>query len=197
MDNATDNGMDNGLDSATKAEINSQFQEDAQESTLNRNQLMDLPTKKLAKMAQPYSTKTLKTLEKTAKSTLCDLILNKGDGKPKEETTYARTGTAQSETEQFIGTALMMLSAMKQNRDGEPLNAMAAEVFKKQAVVYADDKVKNGEMDINKSSNALLYISAGAILFDGLIGFKNTPTLFQKIKDKFTKRPGQKKDDSK
>ncbi len=194
QDKGTDKGTDSGIGKGTETDIDNMFHEDTDGNKLNRNELMKFIGRDLAKMAKPYSTKTIKSLESLSKPKLCDIILNKSD-KPKEETTHARAAQSSSQTEQFIGTALMMLSAMKQNRDGEPLNAMASDVFKKQAVVYADDKVKAGEMDIDKSSNVLLYLSAGAILFDGLIGFKNAPGLITKLKNKFTKRPGQKKED--
>ncbi|DAB27340.1 MAG: hypothetical protein A2513_04410 [Sulfurimonas sp. RIFOXYD12_FULL_33_39] len=197
MGNGRDNGTLNGAVNETELDIDGQFNDGQDSSKLNRNQLMELTGKELAKMAQPYSTKTLKTLEKTAKAELCDLILGKGVTDLEEKETHARAARTESETEQFISTALMMLSAMKQNRDGEPLNAMASEVFKKQAVVYADDKVKNGQMDINKSSIALLYISGAALLFDSLVGFKNAPGLIQKLKNKFLHVKKNKADDSK
>ncbi len=158
--------------------------EEMEHETLNRNELMELTAKQLAKMAQPYSTLQLNSLERMAKAKLCDIILKKSD-KKKEDEPHARTARTESQTEQFISTALLMLDGFKTNRDGEPLNATAKEIFKKQAVVYADEKVSSGEMDINKSSNALLFLSAGVLVFDGLIGFKNAPGLFQKMKSKF------------
>jgi len=179
MNNDMNNDMDMG--------------EDMEHETLNRNELMELTGKQLAKMAQPYSTLQLNSLERMAKAKLCDIILNKTDKKKDDDKPHARTARTESQSEQFISTALLMLDGFKTNRDGEPLNATAKEIFKKQAIVYADEKVNSGEMDINKSSNALLFLSAGVLIFDGLIGFKNAPSLFQKVKNRFTK----KKDDSK
>ena len=183
MTDKVDNmGEDNYMDMGEESEA------------LNRNELMKLTGKELAKMAQPYSTLQLTSLERMAKAKLCDIILNKSDGK-KEDEPHARAARTESQTEQFINTALMLLDSFKTNRDGEPLNATAKEVFKKQAVVYADEKVKAGEIDLDKSNNTLLYLSAGALLFDGLVGFKNSPALLAKIKNKFFSK--KKADDSK
>ncbi len=171
-------GNDNYMDMGEELEEES--------NVLNRNELMKLPGKELAKMAQPYSTYKLNSLERMSKAKLCDIILNKGDKKPKDEDDkpHARSARTTSETEQFIDTALVMLDMMKRNRDHEPLNATAKDIFKKQAIVYADEKIKNNEMNVDKANNALFAIASAAILFDGLIGFKNSPTLFKKIKNK-------------
>ena len=154
---------------------------------LNRNELMKLPGKELAKMAQPYSTYKLISLERMSKAKLCDIILNKGDKKKAddEEKPHARSARSASETEQFIDTALVMLDMLKRNRDNEPLNPTAKDIFKKQAVVYADEKIKNNELNVDKANTALFALAGAAILYDGIIGFKNTPTLFNKIKNKF------------
>lgn len=179
---------DNYMDMGQETEENS--------SALNRNEMMKLTGKQLAKMAQPYSTLQLTSLERMSKAKLCDIILNKTDKKKDdEEKPHARTARSESQTEQFINTALMLLDSFKTNRDGEPLNATAKEVFKKQAIVYADEKVQAGEMNLDKSNNTLLYLSAGALLFDGLVGFKNSPALLAKIKNKFFKK--KKADDTK
>ena len=153
---------------------------------LNRNELMKLTGKELAKMAQPYSTLRLVSLERMSKAKLCDIILNKTDKKKEDdEKPNARAARSTSETEQFIDTALTMLDMLKRNRDHEPLNPVAKDIFKKQAVVYADEKIKNNELDVDKANTALFTLAGAAILYDGIIGFKNTPTLLNKIKNKF------------
>ncbi len=158
--------------------------EETEHEVLNRNELMELTGKELAKMAQPYSTLQLNSLERMAKAKLCDIIINKSDKKKDDDIPHARAARTESSSEQFISTALLMLDGFKTSRDGEPLNATAKEIFKKQAIVYADEKVSSGEMDINKSSNVLLFLSAGVLVFDGLIGFKNAPGVLSKIKNK-------------
>ena len=196
MDNGMDTGMGTGSVTGEELDVENIFHEDINSSdgtALNRNELMKLTGKKLARMAQPYSSKTLKVLEKTAKATLCDLIMSKSEKKPQEENkTHARTGTAKSESENFIHMAVSMLDAMKRSRDEEPLNAMVTDIFTKQAVVYADEKVANDEMNINKANTALFAIAGGALLFDGLVGFRNAPTLFSKLKNKFFKKVDKK-----
>ncbi len=188
-DKGADMGADNGTGMGFEAEENT--------SALNRNELMKLTGKELAKMAQPYSTLNLTSLQRMSKAKLCDIILNKTDKKrDQEEKPHARTERTQSETEQFIETALVMLDVLKQNRDSEPLNATAKEIFKKQAVVYADEKIKNNEMNVDKANTALFFISGAAILYDGVIGFKNTPALFNKIKKKYFNK-SKKSDDTK
>jgi len=191
-----DNGMDNGeLNGSVNESIDEYFHDDINSTngdSLNRNELMKLSGKELAKMAQPYSTKTLKSLEKTAKATLCDLIMAKSDKKPKDDKPHARTAQTKSETENFISMSISMLDAMKRSRDDEPLNTMVSDIFTKQAVAYADNKVANDEINIDKANTALFALAGGALLFDGLIGFKNAPTLFQKIKNKFFKKADKK-----
>lgn len=169
------NEFDDGLDIGEDTEV------------LNRNELMKLTGKELARMAQPYSTYKLISLERMSKAKLCDIIINKGDKKKQEddEKPNARAARSSSDTEQFIDTALTMLDVLKQQRDHEPINATAKEIFKKQAIVYADEKIKNNELNVDKANTALFALAGAAILYDGIIGFKNTPTLFNKIKNKF------------
>lgn len=177
-----------GTRKGVNEEIDDYFTEDTQESNaLNRNELMKLTGKELAKLAQPYSTLQLNSLERIAKAKLCDMILAKSDTK-KDDEPKARTARTSSQSEQMIDTVLNILDVLKHNRDNEPLNATAKEIFKKQAVVYADEKIDAGEMDTDKASNMFLYLSAGAILFDGIIGFKNAPSLITKVKNKFSKK---------
>jgi len=184
MANVKDNDMNNDVNSGIDGMFTDENVNNVK-NALNRNELMKLTGKELAKMAQPYSSKTLAVLEKTAKAKLCDLILAKDEKATKEEKPHARTARTQSDTEQFIQTAVNLLDVMKRARDEEPLNAMAKDVFTKQAVVYADAKVASDEMNVDKANNILLGLSAGALLIDGLIGFKNAPTLLGKLKNKF------------
>ncbi len=196
MGNGKDSGKDTGADSGSEMEVDAFFHEDDNPTdgkALNRIELMKLTGRELAKMAQPYSTKTLKVLEKTAKPKLCDLILAQGKNNSQEEKVATpRAGAAKSETENFISMAVNMLDMIKQSRDNEPLNAMAKDTFTKQAVVYADKKVSQDEMNIDTANTALFVISAGALLFDGVIGFKNAPTLLGKLKNKFFKKEDKK-----
>jgi len=186
--NGEDKGAPKGTRKGVNDEIDDFFADDTQEShAINRNELMKLTGKQLAKKAQPYSTLQLNSLERLAKAKLCDMILAKSDTK-KDEEPKARTARTASNSEQMIETVLNVLDMIKHSRDNEPLNATAKEIFKKQAVVYADEKIQAGEMDTNKASNMFLYLSAGAILFDGIIGFKNAPSLITKLKSKFTKK---------
>jgi len=174
MSKEFNDGLDMGAELEQKTEV------------LNRNELMKLTCKELAKMAQPYSTYKLISLERMSKAKLCDIILNKTDKKKDDEDkTHSRAARTSSETEQFIDTALVMLDMLKRNRDNEPLNPTAKDIFKKQAVVYADEKIKNNELNVDKANTALFALAGVAILYDGIVGFKNTPTLLNKIKNKF------------
>jgi len=184
MSKVTDNGSANGM----AEEVENLLNEDGGSSNaLNRNELMNLTGKDLAKMAAPYSTLQLNSLERKSKAYLCDLILNKGDEKQEDDKPHARAARSKSDTEQFIDTAVQLLDVLKRSRDDEPLNAMAKDIFVKQAVVYADEKVAANEMNVDKANTAIFVISAAALIYDGVIGFKNTPALLQKVKQKFFK----------
>lgn len=200
MGNGVGTGTDSGVGTGTENEVENYFHEDTDAdngSALNRAELMKLTGRQLAPLAQPYSDKSLKTLEKTAKPTLCDLILNKGDKKAQDEKEpTARTGTAKSETETLIATAINMLEMIKRSRDDEPLNPIAKDICTKQLIVYADEKVKSDEMNVDKANNLFLVLSTGALLYDGIIGFKNTPALFSKLKNKFFKSEDKKAKDN-
>lgn len=188
MNKGTDKGAGKGAPEEMENLLNEQ--EAKSSNALNRNELMNLTGKELAKMAAPYSTLQLNSLERKSKPFLCDIILNKGESKSEdEEKSYARTARSKSETEMFIDMTVNVLDNLKRSRDEEPLNAMAKDVFTKQAVVYADEKVQSGEMNIDKANTAIFVISAAVLIYDGVVGFKNTPALFQKVKRKFFTKP--------
>ena len=196
QDKGVNDGVDSGADTGAFEEAAEALHGSEPKQALNRNELMQKTGKELAKMAAPYSELQLNTLERKSKAELCDIILNRGS-EAKEEKTHARAGRTESQTEQFITGLLMALDVMKQNRDGEPLHPVAKQIFNKQAIVYADEKIKKDELDVNKANNFLLYGVGAFLLFDAVVGVKNSPALLAKAKNLFQKRKKGDTSDSK
>lgn len=195
-DKGQNEGFSSGAGMAAAAEADAALNGAQETDALNRNDLMQLTGKQLAKKAAPYSTLQLNSLERKSKAWLCDLILSKGQSEEKiEEQPFARAARTESQTETFINIFLSTLDHVKQTRDHEPLNPVAKQIFQKQAIVYTDEKIKNEEININKANNVLLYGVGAFILFDGLIGIKNSPALAMKIKNFFSKRKKEQKSD--
>jgi hypothetical protein len=181
----TVNGADTGIAGEAFEELHG---EQPESSALNRNELMQLTGKELAKMAAPYSELRLNTLERKPKAELCDIIMQQGQPQEKDEKPNARAARTESQTEQFINGVLNVLDVLKQNRDGEQLHPVAKQIFQKQAIAYTDEKIQSGDVDINKTSNLMLYGVTAYLLFDGLVGVKNSPTLFRRARNFFQKR---------
>ena len=165
-------------------------------NTLTRQELKDNYTvKELAKLAEPKSkTYSYNSLKSRSKDFLIDIILEVN----KEEETKINQAKATHKTstnasEDLVSMGLGILNAFKKQREGEnaELNPIATELFKNSAVNEVDKARADGTLQTDKFNTALLAISGTALVVDGVIGFKNVPTLFSKLKAKF------KKDDTK
>jgi len=169
-------------------EMDSPFDDEKVENNpLNRTDLMKLSGKELAKMAQSKSSLMYITLQKKSKAYLCDVILGieKDEEKPK-----ARATQNTSDSDDIISFLLNTLESIKQNRDNQEarLNPMAKEVFKQSAVSKVDEARASGTLNSDKFNNVLLAVSGTALVIDGLIGFKNVPGVFSKIKNKLKRK---------
>ncbi len=182
------NGTDNGLGNVEEMdEMDSPFveKEQSEGNALNRTELMQKTAKELALLAMPYVALKESTLQKMAKADLCDIIMSKGQSKDKKEST-ARASRSTSDSEAIINTFLMMIESFKLKRESEPLNAVAKEIFKNNAVNIVDKKVDEEAVSSHGLNTAVTVITAGFLLLDGLVGLKNVPSLFSKIKGKFS-----------
>lgn len=182
--NGTDTGKDTVAGNGLGAEIEEGIKGKAETSSLNRVELMELSGKDLAAMALPYSSKKISTLERMAKADLCDIIMN-GREAPKDDAPKSRAARTQSQTEELVDIIIGFLDAIKRARDDEPLNPLAVDIVRKQAVIKVDEKVKSEQLDINTASNVMLFGAGAFLLFDAFYGVSNSPTLLHGMKKKF------------
>ena len=188
------NDMIKEMDSGTSedVEMDSPFvKPQTEEKSINRTELMEKTGKQLAVMCTPYSPLKLKTLEKMAKSDLCDIILSKGQNKEQKEA-KGRSGTSKSDSEAIIDTMLAIAESFKMKREQEPLNATAKTIFKNNAVNLVDKKVDEEEISSHGVNTAVAVFTGAFLLVDGLVGIANIPTLFSKMKSKFNAKPNTK-----
>jgi len=176
----------NGMDNAEEMETPFNEKMEDESRAINRTELMQKTAKELSILAMPYVALKESTLQKMAKSDLCDIILSKGQSKEKKEST-ARASRTQSDSEAIISTLLMMVESFKVKRENEPLNAAAKEIFKNNAINIVDKKVDDETVSSHGVNTAVTVLTAGFLLVDGLIGLKNVPSFFSKIKSKFKK----------
>ena len=162
--------------------INPFEDEKVKENSLNRVELMKLSGKELAKLAKPKSKLMYITLQKKSKSFLCDIILGieKEDDKPK-----ARATQNTSESDDILTFGINILESFKKARGEAELNPIAKEMFKQSAVSKVDEARADGSINSQKFNNVILALSATALVVDGVIGFKNVPGVFSKLKSKF------------
>ncbi len=169
-------------------DIKNPFEDEKQDKKYNRNELMKLTGRELAKLAKPFSKFQITTLFGMSKSDLCDIILGlkkEDDKKPK-----ARFTATKSESENIIDIALNTLLTIKKAREGEnaDINPIAHELFKSSAVSKVDQARASDTLSNDKINTAIFAISSAAILVDTLIGFDKVPGLFKKIRDKVKKK---------
>ncbi len=166
--------------------IEDPFKENS-EKKYNRTELMKLPGKELAKMAEPFSKFKRTTLAGMGKPALCDIILGlkKEDEKPK-----ARSTSSKSESEVMIDLALETLLKIKKGRDGDQaaINPIAHELFKTTAISKVDNARANNSLTNDKFNTAIFVASSAAILVDTIIGFNKVPGLFKKIQNRIKKK---------
>jgi hypothetical protein len=174
-------------------EIESPFDENEEQSKsdLDRNKLKKLTNKELAKLAKPKSRFQLSTLEGKSKDYLIDIILDISDEKEKEST--ARTSRTESESDEYINTAIGILEALKQQRENSQeaqINPVVKQIFKDSAVSKVDDARASGAVESKTVKNIMLFGSGAILLVDGLVGLNNVPELFSKLKEKVQKKRG-------
>jgi hypothetical protein len=184
-------GTDNGTFKGNETELeNNPFQDDGKETKLSRNELENYTIKQLVPLAKGKTHLKETTLSRLSKNELIDIILDIKD-EPKSK---ARATRSESESDQIINFALDVLNGIKQSRNGNEINPLAKEMFKKSAVNKVDEARADGVIDNNKFNNVIMYASAGALIVDSLIGFENIPSFFEKMRNKFSKK---KSDDTK
>lgn len=154
-----------------------------------RAELEELTNKDLAKLAEPLQKRySFSSLKGRSKNFLIDIILGVKD-ENEININKAKAPHSASESENMLNVALNFLQAIKVQREGQEaiLNPIATEMFKNSAVAKVDEARAEGTLQSDKFNNIILSASAAAVLVDGLVGFNNVPTLFSKIKTKFSK----------
>ncbi len=183
--------IDKGNENGAEMEVPTFVNEASSDSSLTRADLEKKTGKQLAKLAHPLqkgNKVSLKTLEGKSKTYLIDIIL--GIEEEKEQTSKGRAPQNQSESADILDVALNVLHGIKMQREGEKasLNPIAAELFKNSAVNEVDKARAEGTLQTDKFNTLILCASGTALVVDGVIGFKNIPTLFNKLKSKLTKK---------
>lgn len=181
MNKIDENGAENEFPFEPKEEQNKQ--------SLTRDELLKKTGKQLAALAEPKSTFSLNTLKGFAKNRLVDIILGIEEEKAKT-TQEGRAPQGTNESEDIVSMGLSVLQAFKQQREGEQalLNPIAQELFINSAVNSVDKARADGVLKTDKFNTTLLALSGSALVIDGVIGFENIPTLFSKVKAKFSKK---------
>ncbi|PLY11376.1 MAG: hypothetical protein C0626_02060 [Arcobacter sp.] len=156
-----------------------------------RAELELLTNKELAKLAEPKQDRySFNSLKGRSKPFLIDIILGVNDDVPDVNKSKAKAPHSSSESENMLNVGLNLLQSFKMQREGQEaiLNPIATEMFKNSAVAKVDEARADGVLKTDKFNNVILGISATALVVDGLIGFNNVPTLFQKVRAKFSKK---------
>ena len=180
---------DKGQNKGTETDNPFEETEDEQSTKiLGREELKAKYTgKQLAKLVEGKTPLKLSTLERMSKDDLIDILL---DIDTKKKTNNARASRSNGETDDILNFGLSTLQTIKMTRENDPtasLNEIALNMFRSSAVNKIDQARQNDAINNDKIQNLVFYISGGAILIDALIGFKNVPSLFQKLKGKFRK----------
>ena len=164
-------------------EIASPFIEEVEEkgATKKRAELMQKTGKELAKMAKPFTSLSETTLSKLSKAELCDIIISKGKDR-KEKPKNKDSSTA------IVDTFLGIVESIKVNRDKEPLNNTAKQIFSSNAVAVVDKQIQEEKITSGGLNTAILLLSGSFLLIDGIIGIKNIPAIYKRIKDKISAR---------
>jgi len=184
---ATDKGTFNGVE----AEQNPFNEETSGNDTkLTRAELENYTIKNLVPLAKGKTHLKETTLSRLSKAELIDIILDIKEQEPKSKARATRT---QSESDNILDFALDTLQAIKIARNGNEINPIAKDMFKKSAVQKVDEARADGTINNDKINTGIMIVSGVAIAIDSIIGFENVPTLWEKMKNKFSK----KKDDTK
>lgn len=157
-------------------EVENPFKKAKEEnSELTRNELMKLPGKELALIAEPKTKVSLNTLQGKPKAYLCDIILDitKENDKPQ-----IRVAQVQSESNTYADTIIDILNSIK--KDGK-LNDVATQLFRDGFVEHIDIARTNGTK-FSKNTKKVILIGAGVFLVaDATIGIKNIPGQIKKL----------------
>jgi len=164
-------------------EIAYPFDEETEQKTdtTNRAELMQKTGKELAKLAKPFTSLSETTLSKLSKAELCDIIISKGKER-KEKPKNKDSSTA------IIDTFLGIIESIKTNRDKEPLNTTAKQIFSSNAVAVVDRQIQEEKITSGGLNTTILILSGSFLLIDGVIGIKNIPGIYKKIKDRINAR---------
>jgi hypothetical protein len=156
---------------------------------LTRKELEKIPNKDLAKMVKDRALSRFNesTLSRKSKTYNIDLLLGVRD---EEEKPQARATQTQSESDMMIEFALNTLQGIKQSRESQEsvLNPIAKELFKSSAVAKVDEARANESFSTDKFNNILMYGAGAFLLIDSLVGIKNIPSVFSKLKNKMAKK---------
>lgn len=173
------------------AEFDNPFEETEEENqnaNLGREELKAKYTgKQLAKLAEGKTPLKLSTLERMSKDDLIDIYL---DIDTKKKSNNARASRSNGETDDILNFGISTLQSIKMAREGDPtanINQIALNMFKSSAVNKIDQARQNDAINNDKIQNVVFWLSGGALLVDALIGFKNVPSFYEKIKGKFKK----------
>ena len=166
--------------------------EEIKESKYTRSELEKLSNKDLAKIAEPLQNRySFSSLKGRSKAYLIDIILGIKD----EEEISINPSTAKAphttnESAELISFGLNVLNSFKQQRDGQnaELNPIAKELFKNSAVNSVDKARADGIIKTDKFNTLIMGLSGTALIIDGVIGFNNIPTLFQKLKNRINSK---------
>ncbi len=166
-----------------------------QSSLYTRTELEKLPNSQLAKIAEPMQKRySYNSLKGRSKAYLIDIILGiKSEDEISINPTNGTSGKAPhtpNETQELINFGLNVLNSFKQQREGQQtkLNQIATELFKNSAVNEIDKARAEGLIKTDKFNTLIMVLSGTALVVDGVIGFKNVPTLFSKLKAKVIKK---------
>lgn len=184
----TDN-IENGNDNGAGIEVPNFVNEASSNSSLTRAELEKKTGKELAKIAHPLqkgNKLSISTLQGKPKPFLIDIILGIQEAK---EQPKGRAPQNQSESQDVLEVAINILNGIKMQREGQQaqLNPIATEIFKNTAVNEVDKARAEGTFQTDKFNTLLLCVSGTALVIDGVVGFKNIPGIYNKLKSRFAK----------
>lgn len=183
----TDNGQYKGT------ETDNPFEDEAEKTeankSLGREELKAKYTgKQLADLVVGKTPLKLSTLQRMSKDDLIDIYL---DIDTKKKSNNARASRSTGETEDILNFGLATLQSIKQARENDPtanINQIALNMFKSSAVKKIDDARQSEAISNDTLQNVIFYLAGGALVVDAVVGFKNVPSLFGKLKDKVKRK---------
>lgn len=172
-------------------EIESPFVQN-EEKKLTRQEYKDkYSVRQLAELAEPiHPTLSFNSLKGRSKDFNIDIILGINQEEIQNTSSKASHKASTNESQELVNVALGLLNAFKQQREGQnsELNPIAREMFKSTAENQVDKARADGLLQTDKFNTLILAVSGTALIIDGVIGFKNVPGLFEKIRSKMKKK---------